>query len=204
MLLSTQILIFLSSVRGCHNDECALVCLRNSCSSLMNWYTDTYRVMCCTFFGINSSGHGVSAWGSCASDCIEHLLQIGRLCFFAITFSFYPISTPLDRSGDLGATQDTEALKTSCHVLGAIQRWCVPSDMLHYHAGGIHPSVAKLWPGERWAWSAMMFRHALQFSSSSIGIRGPEVCQQNILQTITRPPSLCCVHIKRDGFGCFI
>jgi hypothetical protein len=50
-----------------------------------------------------------------------------------------------------------------------------------------------------WVWSATMFRYGVAFNRFSIGIKGPNVCQENIPHTSTPSPNPDC-H-QHDGTG---
>lgn len=50
---------------------------------------------------------------------------------------------------------------------------------------------------EGWSWSGTMFKYAVQFGHSSVGIRGSNVCQENIFHTKWNGPGNCLFFFSR-------
>ncbi len=85
---------------------------------------------------------------------------------------------------------------THCHVQETSLRWYLLCDMVHYPAGS---SIRRWVHCSHKGMVTVSNNTQVAFKLCSIGNKGPKVCQENVLHTITPPPRAWTVETRQDG-----
>ncbi len=132
-------------------------------------------------------------------DSITQFLQICRLNIHDVNLSFHHIPKVLYwmRSGDCGG--HLSKVKLIAMFKKPVWDYLSFGDMVHYPAG----SSIRRWVHCSHKGMDMVSNNTQvglwRFKRCSIGTKGPKVCQENILHTITPPTSAWTVETRQDG-----